>query len=965
MPPPYSHQLLLSLPPNMARTLNAPPQAGSVEWFATHDPEGTRLGSGGGTAHLLVEGWRATGADMPLAEWLRRTPKLIVHGGGHSRRLPAYAAEGKPFLPVPVLRRSYGQRLDQTLLDFQRPAFGRVLAQASSGYAVMVTSGDVLLRFGEIPGPLPSVDVLALGMPVSAETAQGFGVFFTRRGEPSEVAFFLQKPTPQTTLDLARTYDFLVDTGVWLLSERAVEVLMGRCGWDMAAGEFAGGRAAPYELYARFGLALGAEPREPDPPVSFLTCAVLPLPDPEFYHLGTSSQLIEALTLLQNRTGPPADGATGFARHPDQFVQNALFDPPTRRGANHTLWVENSMIPASWHLAHEHVLTGIPDNDWGLTLEPGVCLDFVPISETEWGVRVYGMDDPFAGAVGDTRTLWLGRSAGQWLAARGLDWEAVGIDPHADIQHAPLFPVLSLDAIEPRFLEWMWASEPEADPTWAERWREAARLSAHELNEQANLPRLWTQRARNRNRILPKLRERGADGIFHRLDLEATAGLAGQEPLAPLMPDQWDPLIRAQDAMFRATVRRRRGEADWDRDEDAAFRALREALVEPERLQAVPRCEVLEDQIVWGRSPVRLDLAGGWTDTPPFCLQHGGQVVNLAVNLNGQPPIQVFARRSERPHLVLRSIDLGVEERVGSYEALSAYAQPGGEFALAKAALALAGFAPEFHDGEAAPTLTEQLERFGGGLELSLLAAVPQGSGLGTSSLLAATLLATLSEVCGLGWGPDALVHRSLVMEQMLTTGGGWQDPAGGIFHGLKLVETTPGLAQRPAVRWLPEHLFQEGSPSKRSMLLYYTGLTRLAKNILQEIVRGMFLNARRVREPLAEIGDNAGRVCDAVATGDYAALCLAVDRSWRLNQALDSGTNPPPVQAILDTVAGAGLAAAKLLGAGGGGYLLMLAEDERAAQAIRQRLTERPPNPRARFVDFSLSETGLRVTRS
>ena len=58
-------------------------------------------------------------------------------------------------------------------------------------------------------------------------------------------------------------------------------------------------------------------------------------------------------------------------------------------------------------------------------------------------------------------------------------------------------------------------------------------------------------------------------------------------------------------------------------------------------------------------------------------------------------------------------------------------------------------------------------------------------------------------------------------------------------------------------------------------------------------------------------------------------------------------------------------MAAAKLLGAGGGGYLLMFASDENAAARIKHRLTSQPPNPRARFVDFSLSATGLQVTRS
>jgi galactokinase/mevalonate kinase-like predicted kinase len=54
-----------------------------------------------------------------------------------------------------------------------------------------------------------------------------------------------------------------------------------------------------------------------------------------------------------------------------------------------------------------------------------------------------------------------------------------------------------------------------------------------------------------------------------------------------------------------------------------------------------------------------------------------------------------------------------------------------------------------------------------------------------------------------------------------------------------------------------------------------------------------------------------------------------------------------------------------KLPGAGGGGFMLMMAKDEEAAVRIKNELTANPVNPRARFLDFSISKTGFQVTKS
>jgi len=963
-------QVLLSLPTRMAEAFEALEGRRRPEWFAASDPAGPRLGSGGGTAHLLAQAWRTTEPERPFTAWLAGNRKLIIHGGGQSRRLPAYAPVGKLLMPVPVFRWSRGQRLDQTLLDLQLPAYRRVLDHAPSGCVAMIASGDVLLEFACQLPVFPRVDVLGLGMWVPTEQARHFGVFFANRRRPTELAFFLQKPSAARIRDLSEEYFPLVDTGMWLMSERAIEVLMRRSGWTGSG--FEGGRALRYELYSQFGLSLGASPVESDPEINALTSAVVALPDARFHHFGATRQMIESISALQNtHLDETRLGITGVKRHPDIYRLNSRFELPIGLDKNHTLWVENSAVARTWDLGSEHVLTGVPDNAWDLRVESGVCLDFVPVDDDAYGVRFYGIGDEFRGAVGDRQTLWLGAPAPDWFARRGIDLSAAGLEPTTDVQQAALFPVLKAEQLDPRLIEWLCSTSPACDASFAALWRGARRLSADGLSDAVNLERLYRQRAARRRGCLLPMWRNSRWSVFYRLDLDATARTYAEtnDPLPepetpPGETEPVEPLHRVHDQMFRSAVMRRRHQAGWEQLEQGAFARLRELIVREAQLQpALPRRDVLEDQIVWGRSPVRLDLAGGWTDTPPYCIEFGGQVVNVAVDLNGQPPIQVFCKLSARPEIVLRSIDLGVEERLCRYEDLDTFGQPGSAFGLAKAALGLAGFLPRFHAHGKYSTLEEQLRDFGGGIEISMLAAVPKGSGLGTSSILAATLLGTIGELCGLGWDKDVLFSRALALEQMLTTGGGWQDQAGALFRGLKRIETVPGLAQKPSLHWLPHHLF-ERTYANTVLLLYYTGVTRLAKDILHEIVRGLFLNSPEHLATIGEIGANAARACDALQRCDYAALSEVIRRSWRLNQRLDTGTNPPETQRVLDQV-GDWLAGAKLLGAGGGGFFLMLAKDDEAAKRIRRSLLDAPPNPRARFVDLSLSETGLQITRS
>jgi len=273
-------QFLVSLPPAVSARFAALEGRHPPEWRAVSDPPNLRLGSGGGLAHLLVQAWQADRPRGGWPAWLNQSRKVALLGGGLSRRLPAYATTGKLLMPMPALRCEAGQRLDQSLLDLQMPVYRQVLRDAPSCYRAMVASGDVILRIPHAIGPLPEADILALGLWTRPDTARHFGVFFCRRDRPDELAFFLQKPDPARVAALAADYLYLVDTGIWLFSARALDVILRKCGWRPQSGAFSRGRPLRVELYSGLGLSMGASPPEPaDPDIRALRCSVLPLPD--------------------------------------------------------------------------------------------------------------------------------------------------------------------------------------------------------------------------------------------------------------------------------------------------------------------------------------------------------------------------------------------------------------------------------------------------------------------------------------------------------------------------------------------------------------------------------------------------------------------------------------------------------------------------------------------------------------
>jgi len=205
------------------------------------------------------------------------------------------------------------------------------------------------------------------------------------------------------------------------------------------------------------------------------------------------------------------------------------------------------------------------------------------------------------------------------------------------------------------------------------------------------------------------------------------------------------------------------------------------------------------------------------------------------------------------------------------------------------------------------------------------------------------------------------LFHGVLRLEQVLTTGGGWQDQIGGAVDGVKVATSGPGLVPDVSIHYVPPDVL-EPALNGGSTLLYYTGITRLAKNILQQVV-GRYLDRDRLAAAtLRQIHALPPHVAEAMARKDGEAFGRLIDVAWRLNKQLDPNSSTPEIETLLDRVR-PHIHGAKLLGAGGGGFLLMVCKSPADASAVRAMLDSDPPNDRARFFDLSVSREGLVVT--
>jgi len=181
------------------------------------------------------------------------------------------------------------------------------------------------------------------------------------------------------------------------------------------------------------------------------------------------------------------------------------------------------------------------------------------------------------------------------------------------------------------------------------------------------------------------------------------------------------------------------------------------------------------------------------------------------------------------------------------------------------------------------------------------------------------------------------LFDEVLCLEQMLTTGGGWQDQVGGLVGGIKLVTTKPGLPQEIQVS--PARMSPETQAELADRLrLVYTGQQRLAKNLLRAVMGRWMARDPEMVWIQKEIARLARAMRDALKNGDLDQFGALLTEHWVLNKRMDPGCTNPFIDGLFDIMKPY-INGGKLAGAGGGGFAILIARDRGAARDLASAL--------------------------
>lgn len=316
--------------------------------------------------------------------------------------------------------------------------------------------------------------------------------------------------------------------------------------------------------------------------------------------------------------------------------------------------------------------------------------------------------------------------------------------------------------------------------------------------------------------------------------------------------------------------------------------------------------------LVRSRAPLRLGLAGGGTDTSPYCEQYGGAVLNATIDMHAYTIIEP----TEDGRVVFKAADLGqtFECEAGADMAIEA------PLALHRAVYRR--MVTQYNDGKPLPC------------RVTTYCDAPPGSGLGSSSTMVVSLLKGFVEWRDLPLGEYEIAHLAFEIERIdAALQGGRQDQYAATFGGVNFMEFFPDdrVIVNPlrVKNWILSEL-------EASLVLFNSGTSRSSAKIIEEQTANVTAKSKQSLDAMHELKADAFGMKESLLKGDLGGFAKIMRKSWEAKKRLAKSVTTDHIDEVYESAMEAGALAGKVSGAGGGGFITFLVDPARRVDVLR-----------------------------
>lgn len=882
------------------------------------DKDNKRIGSGGATLNVI----------KILKEKYINFDKLkilLMHSGGDSKRIPQYSMGGKLFSPVPRLLCPY---FSSTLFDELLVMFCNVPARMNPG--MLTICGDALLLFNPLQLDIEYKDLASITMKAPVSQGEHHGVLVEKNGIVDK---FLHKCNAEKLRksNAVLNEKVYIDTGMIYFSSKMLNkfIALMNDNYDLLTSDLTrlnlyGDILYPFAASSTLEDYL-KEPAEGEMNDSLnkarillwgirddIEYSIIKLSPAKFIHFGTSKELYELM--VNNINDYESIGWKQEVNSSTIDGNVCAINSIIINSKINNSFVENSKIE-DCSIGNNTIISNT--NIKSITVPDNVCLSTTKV-KNGYVTRIYGIDDdPKKKLSEGILGFDVSKVNSKYDLKIKLDetlWESelysVSPSMSKSVDYAlSLYKILSLEASKKEVTKWLASQRKSLSTSFNESVLTDKDLFIVDLIE---------------NQMI--------DSILTRKDLKQLCNylktcIYKDKIIGKLYKNynNYSKYIKVRIGYILSEL------DNTERYDHLMFSAIKDTVSEEYCVKEI-NIEKVKDKVdIY--LPVRLNFGGGWSDTPPYCLDNGGTVLNAAVKLNGILPIHVRIERIKDTKFIVETWDLGKTKEFTSSSEIYDCNDPNDSFALIKSAIVISGLVSK-KDKE----LTKLFSNVKGGVKIITdVKNIPRGSGLGTSSILSGALVMALNEFMNIDKTLDEISDDVLKIEQLMSTGGGWQDQVGGIYPGIKLITSKPGDKQKLDVNILNiDNDFKKNF--KDRFVLINTGQRRLARNLLREIVSKYVSNDKITLDVLSEIQKIAKKEVKAIEENNIKDFGLLLDKHWELIKKMDPESTNLCIDTIISTIDDL-IYGKSLCGAGGGGFILAILKENVTKEDIQNKL--------------------------